>query len=99
MNVGSFSDADVSRVGPYDFDRLEQSVEFLIKEHERLSGEREALLVELVDREHRISMLETRLDAEQAKRAVAVEGVDKILARLEQLQASATTAAAAEASS
>ncbi|MCH8253017.1 MAG: hypothetical protein IID36_11245 [Planctomycetes bacterium] len=38
-------------------------------------------------------------DAEQAKRAVAVEGVDKILARLEQLQASATTAAAAEASS
>ncbi len=97
MNAGSFSDADVSRVGPYDFDRLEQSVEFLIKEHERLSGEREALLVELVDREHRISMLETRLDAEQAKRAVAVEGVDKILARLEQLQA--TTAAAAEASS
>ena len=28
----------------YDFDRLERSVEFLIDEHTRLTGEREALL-------------------------------------------------------
>lgn len=95
MDAGSRSDEQPSRVGQYDFDRLEQSVEFLINEHERLSGEREALLGELLDREHRISTLESRLDAEQSKRRVAVEGVDKILARLEQLQASVTAAAKA----
>jgi len=95
MNPDSRSDAETSRVEPYNFDRLEHSVEFLIKEHQRLSGEREALLVELVDREHRITTLETRLDAERVKRATAVEGVDKILARLEQLQASASAAAEA----
>ena len=93
MNAGSRIDEDTSRVDQYDFDRLEKSVEFLIKEHERLSGEREELLSELVDREHRISTLESRLDLEQSKRAVAVEGVDKILARLEQLQTSVTAAA------
>ena len=95
MNPESRSDAETSRVEPYNFDRLEQSVEFLIKEHERLSGEREALLVELVDREHRITTLERRLEAERVKRVTAVEGVDKILARLEQLQVSATAAAEA----
>jgi hypothetical protein len=93
MHAGSRTDEDTSRVDQYDFDRLEKSVEFLIKEHERLSGEREELLAELVDREHRISTLESRLDLEQSKRAVAVEGVDKILARLEQLQTSVTAAA------
>ena len=95
MNAESRSDADESRAPHYNFDRLEQSVEFLIKEHERLSGEREALLAELVDREHRIATLETRLGGEKAKRATAAEGVDKILARLEQLQASAAAAAKA----
>ena len=93
MNAGSRLDQESSRIDRYDFDRLEQSVEFLIKEHERLSGEREELLAELVDREHRISTLESRLDLVQNKRAVAVEGVDKIIARLEQLQASVTAAA------
>ena len=93
MHAGSRTDEDISPVDQYDFDRLEKSVEFLIKEHERLSGEREELLAELVDREHRISTLESRLDLEQNKRAVAVEGVDKILARLEQLQTSVTAAA------
>jgi len=95
MDAESRSDQEPSRVGQYDFDRLEQSVEFLIKEHERLSGEREALLSELLDREHRISILESRLDSEQSKRATAVEGVDKILARLEQLQTSVTASAEA----
>lgn len=81
---GRASEAD----GRYDFDRLERSVEFLITEHERLSAEREALLGELLDREVRISALESRLDAERATRATAVESVNKILVRLEQLQAS-----------
>jgi hypothetical protein len=95
MNAESRSNEETSRVGQYDFARLEQSVEFLIKEHERLSGEREGLLAELVDREHRILKLENRLDAEQKKRTVAVESVDKILARMEQLQTSVTAAAKA----
>ena len=93
MSAGRRSEEEMLGVDQYDFDRLEQSVDFLIKEHERLSGEREELLAELVDREHRISTLEGRLDLEQSKRAVAVEGVDKILARLEQLQTSVSATA------
>lgn len=93
MSAGPRNENEMWAVDQYDFDRLEQSVEFLIKEHERLSGEREELLAELVDREHRISTLEGRLDLEQSKRAVAVESVDKILARLEQLQTSVSAAA------
>lgn len=97
MSAGNRTDGDTSRANQYDFDRLEQSIEFLIDEHERLSSEHEALLSELVDREHRVSTLESRLEEERSKRATAVEGVDKILGRLEQLQTS--VAAAAEASS
>jgi chromosome segregation ATPase len=97
MSVSSRSDGEVSPNARYDFDRLEKSVEFLIEEHERLSGEREALLSELIEREHRIATLESRLEEERSKRATAVEGVDKILGRLDQLQAS--VASAAEASS
>lgn len=72
--------------GRYDFERLERSVDFLIREHERLSAEREALLGELLEREHRIASLEGKLDSERALRAAAVESVNKILSRLEQLQ-------------
>jgi chromosome segregation ATPase len=79
--------------GRYDFERLERSVEFLIHEHQRLSAEREALLGELLEREHRISSLESRLEAERATRATAVESVNKILSRLEQLQSSVSAAA------
>jgi hypothetical protein len=93
MSAGRRNEEEMLAVDQYDFDRLEQSVEFLIKEHERLSGEREELLAELVDREHRISTLEGRIDLEQSKRAVAVESVDKILARMEQLQTSVSAAA------
>ena len=93
MNVGSLSDGETSRADRYDFDRLERSVEFLIKEHERLTGEREGLLAELVNREHRISTLESRLEKERGRRATATEGVDKVLARLEQLRASVSAAA------
>ncbi|MCP4905087.1 MAG: hypothetical protein GY910_08900 [bacterium] len=76
----------------YDFDRLERSVEFLIDEHERLSGEREALLEELVDREQRVTALELQLERERARRLSALEGVGKVLARLEQLRASVSVA-------
>jgi hypothetical protein len=77
----------------YDFERLERSVDFLIREHERLSAEREALLGELLDREHRIVSLESKLEAERAMRAAAVASVDGILTRLEGLQASVCAAA------
>jgi chromosome segregation ATPase len=91
MDAGSCSDEEMSRVDQFNFDRLEQSVDFLISEHQRLSGEKEELLSELLEREHRISMLEGRLEDERRKRATAVEGVDKILGRLEQLQSSVGT--------
>jgi chromosome segregation ATPase len=77
----------------YDFDRLERSVEFLIDEHTRLTGEREALLEELIEREQRISALTSQLEEESTRRRAAVEGVDKILSRLEQLQASVSATA------
>lgn len=72
----------------YDFQRLERSIEFLLEEHARLGAEREALLAELADREHRVAQLEAEVVDERRRRAVAVEGVDKILSRLEQLQSS-----------
>ncbi len=81
-----------ARMDRYDFDRLERSVEFLIDEHERLSGEREALLEELVDREQRVTALELQLERERARRLSALEGVGKVLARLEQLRASVSVA-------
>ena len=71
----------------YDFGRLERSVEYLLKDHERLSTEREALLAELIEREHRISVLEAKLASEDRRRMTAVENVDRILARLEALEA------------
>lgn len=87
MNATRSGRAD-DRDGRYDFDRLERSIDFLIDEHRRLSAEREALLGELREREHRIAILESRLESERAQRSSAVEHVDKILSRLEQLQAS-----------
>lgn len=96
MSVERHHDGNGSNVDRYDFDRLEHSVEFLITEHQRLSEERKALFEELVDREHRISTLESRLDAEQRRRAAAVDGVDKILSRLEQLQSSVANAVEAD---
>ena len=77
----------------FDYERLERSIAFLIEEHERLSTEKAALLEALVDRESRLTSLEAKLERERATRAAAVEGVDKILARLEQLQASASAVA------
>ena len=79
--------------GAYDFERLERAIDFLIGEHERLSSEKAELLEELVEREQRLTSLQSRLDAEKAQRLSAVESVDKILGRLEQLQTSVTNTA------
>ncbi|HLU46624.1 MAG TPA: hypothetical protein VK116_01025 [Planctomycetota bacterium] len=87
MNATRSGRADETS-GRYDFDRLERSIDFLIDEHQRLSAEKEALLGELRERELRIAMLEARLESERSQRATAVELVDKVLSRLQQLQAS-----------
>lgn len=79
--------------GTYDFERLERAIDFLIGEHERLSSEKAELLEELVEREQRLTSLQSRLDTEKAQRLSAVESVDKILGRLEQLQTSVTNTA------
>ena len=92
MGVSNPSAASTSSAERYDFDRLEQCVDFLIEEHERLSSEREALLSELLEREHRIAALEAELEREQGRRATAVEGVDKIIGRLDQLRSSVAAA-------
>ena len=76
----------------FDFERLEQSIDELLHDHERLTAEREALMSELVDREHRIATLESRLRDERDRRATALEGVSRILARVESLQASVLAA-------
>jgi hypothetical protein len=47
----------------------------------------------LVDREQKIATLENALSSGQERRAAAIESVDALLARLEQLQATVTTAA------
>jgi len=95
MNIGSRSDEPASRDDQKYFDRLERSVEFLIQEHQRLNGERDELLEELVEREQRIATLESRLVAEEGKCASAAESVDKILGRLDQLRSSVTAKAEA----
>ena len=79
--------------GAYDFERLERAIDFLIGEHERLSSEKAELLEELVEREQRLTLIQSHLDREKAQRLSAVESVDKILGRLEQLQTSVTNAA------
>lgn len=93
-SLGTSSDA-------YDFQRLERAVEYLIDEHgklarenERIEREHAALREELVERERRLTSLESELQAERGRRRAAVEGVDKILGRLEQLQTSVAEATA-----
>jgi len=72
----------------YDFERLEVAIEQLLEEHDRFKAERKELMAELADREHRVSTLESQLDAERAQRKRAVESVDGVIARMEALQAS-----------
>jgi hypothetical protein len=70
----------------FDFERLEQSVDSLLKDHQRITAEREALMAELVDREHRIASLEAKLREERGRRSTALDGVDQILSRVSSLQ-------------
>lgn len=86
MNAERPSDRVSPRSPSYDFKRLERSVEHLLKDHERLSAEREELLEELVERERRISGLESKLVVEGERRVSAVESLDRILKRLEELE-------------
>ena len=85
------SEASNERTGlgeGYGFDRLERALEFLIHEHERLTQEKDELLHELADRESQLRQLEDRFTRERERRELAVEGVDKLLARLDQLRSS-----------
>lgn len=79
----------------YDFERLKRAVAFLLAEHERLSSEKAELLEELVERERRLTALESQLETERERRTIAVEGVDKILGRLEQLKDSVSASISA----
>lgn len=70
----------------FDFDRLEHGIEQLLEAHARLRAERDALLQELADREHRLSQANAKLDAERARRGEALDRIDRILARLGRLE-------------
>jgi len=94
MNAERPGENDSSRTDRYDFERLERSIEFLLKEHERQSAERDALVEELIERERRIASLEAKLEAEGQRRATAVASVDRILDRLEMLEAGLVEAGA-----
>jgi chromosome segregation ATPase len=79
----------------YDFQRLERAIAYLIDEHERLAREKDrleqehaALREELVDREQRLAALQQELTSERGRRRTALEGVDKLIERLDQVQAS-----------
>lgn len=98
MNAERPSDRASSRSPHYDFERLERSIEHLLKDHERLTAEREALLEELVDRERRIGALESKLASEGKRRVSAIESVDKILKRLDQLESDVVEGSAPPAS-
>jgi chromosome segregation ATPase len=83
----------------YDFQRLERAIEYLIEEYQKLAREKDrveqeraALRDELVEREQRLASLQADLDAERGRRRTALEGVEKLLGRLDQLQASVATA-------
>ena len=94
MNAERPSDRASSRSPQYDFERLERSIEHLLEDHERLTAEREALLEELIEREQRIAALESKLGSEGKRRVSAIESVDRILERLEQLESNVVEVAA-----
>lgn len=86
MNAERPSDRASSRTAPYDFQRLERCVEELLEDHARVNAEREALLDELVEREQRIAALEARLASAGDQRSSAVDSVDRILKRVDQIE-------------
>ena len=90
MSVARRDGPTEDRVDRFDFERLEQSVDSLLRDHARLQAEREALMAELADREHRSSELERALEGERQRRRSALEAVDRIRARVEALQAFST---------
>lgn len=104
--AGSSSDAydSSSRASSdaYDFERLEGSVETLLRDHAQLSAEYEALIFELVERQQKIATLEAELVTERSRRADAVQVVDRVLDRVASIESSlageAPTAAANGAS-
>lgn len=84
---------------PYDFKRLEGSVGRLLKDHERLAAEHEALVFELVERQHKIALLEAELERERERRAQAVEVVDRVLDRVAGIEATLFSSAGTNSSS
>ena len=93
MNAERPGERVSAQTPPYDLERPAHCVEHLLSEHARLSAEREALLAELSDREHKVNTLEAGLEKERSLRRAAVERVDRILEQLEGLESSATTRA------
>ena len=88
MNAERPGERVSAHTNPYDFERLEQCIEHLLTEHARLNAEREALMAELSDREHKVNSLEARLETERTLRAASLARVDRILEQLDGLESS-----------
>lgn len=91
------SHAGASQESPYDFERLERSIDLLLEDHQRLKAEHEALIFELVERQQKMAALESELAEERALRANAVEVVDRVLNRVDQIEQTVFSARAASA--
>jgi len=78
------SAADVA----YDFSRLEQAVELLVRQHEELQAENDKLCRELEEREARLRSLDESIREANQRRQDAVKRIDELIEHLERVDAS-----------
>src|SRR5262245_4549354 len=77
---------------PYDWDRLERAVRALVSHQEALRNELRALRGDLVERNHRIRVLETQLLEANQRRQDTGKRIDELIAQLDQLDAQLASA-------
>lgn len=78
---------EASAAVAYDFSRLEQAVELLVRQHEELQAENEKLASELEDREARLRSLDEQILVANEKRQDAVKRIDALIEQLERVDA------------
>lgn len=79
--------------GPYSMARLERAVSRLVDGQAALLERIDALEKAIAERDGRITDLDAELRSSEEKRARAVEGIDRILDQLDELEGRAESAA------
>jgi len=79
--------------GPYSMVRLERAITQLVDGQGILLARIEALEKALLDRDHLVEELEARVKAGEAKRARALESIDRLIDQLDELEGRAESAA------